>query len=55
VRAALARHGINGEPALVRAVLALVKAHATRTKRAVPMARLPQLLAAARLSVGDAA
>lgn len=55
VRAALARHGINGEPALVRAALALVKAHATRTKRAVPMARLPQLLAAARLSEGDAA
>lgn len=48
VRAALVRCGLEDEPATARAVLALIKAHATKTKRAVPLARLPELLAEAQ-------
>ena len=52
VQAALAGCGLSDEPVAARAVLALVKAHAMRTKRAVPMARLPELLAEALRSGG---
>jgi homocitrate synthase NifV len=45
VRAAFAQCGLEDDPAMLRAALAIVKAHALQRKQAISLARLPKLLA----------